>query len=74
MDDIKDRQIMQTIMEAINAEFNKNNSVGFVVLAFNLSDPGSCNYISNCDREDTVTALRETADRLEKKGFTHEQS
>ena len=37
----------------------------FVLLIFN--DPKVAQYISNCQREDTVAALRETANRLEKK-------
>lgn len=35
----------------------------FVLLLFN--DPGVAQYIGNCERADIITAMRETADRLE---------
>lgn len=38
---------------------------GFMVLLFELGRPGISNYISNASRADMITALRETADRLE---------
>lgn len=37
----------------------------FVLLLFN--DPHVAQYISNCNREDTIKALREAADRLERR-------
>lgn len=37
----------------------------FVLLAFD--DPKVAQYISNCQRADVIKALREAADRLEKK-------
>jgi hypothetical protein len=37
----------------------------FVVLLFN--DPSVAQYVSNCNREDIIKALRETADRLDKR-------
>lgn len=36
----------------------------FVLLVF--EEPGRANYISNCERRDTIKALREVADRLER--------
>jgi len=36
----------------------------FVLLVFN--DPKFGNYISNCQKEDVIQALREAADRLER--------
>lgn len=38
---------------------------GFVVLAFEFGAAGVSQYISNGRREDIITFLRETADRLE---------
>ena len=35
----------------------------FVLVPFN--DPAIAQYIANCRREDIITAMRETADRLE---------
>ena len=37
----------------------------FVLLVFD--DPGIAQYVSNCDRSNIVQALRETADRLERR-------
>jgi hypothetical protein len=37
----------------------------FVLVLFN--DPAIGQYISNCDRSTTVAAMRETADRLERR-------
>lgn len=37
----------------------------FVLLVFD--DPGACQYVSNCSRENMVRALRESADRLERR-------
>ena len=39
---------------------------GFALLVFPFGDPGISNYISNAQRGDMITALREAADRLEK--------
>jgi hypothetical protein len=37
----------------------------FVLLLFN--DPQVAQYIANCDRSDVIKAMRETADRLERR-------
>jgi hypothetical protein len=37
----------------------------FALVLFN--DPEIAQYVCNCRREDTIEALRETADRLEKR-------
>ncbi len=37
----------------------------FALLLFD--DPGLGQYCCNCERKDVITALRETADRLERK-------
>jgi hypothetical protein len=37
----------------------------FVLVMFN--DPGMAQYASNCERADVITALRATADRLQRK-------
>ena len=41
-------------------------NTGKVFLIFGLDRPDMSNYISNCSREDMITCLRETADRIEK--------
>ncbi len=40
---------------------------GFTILVFPFNNPGTANYVSNAQRPDMIKALRETADRLEKK-------
>lgn len=39
--------------------------MGFAVIMFDFGAPGVSNYISNAQRSDMITALRETADRIE---------
>jgi len=41
--------------------------LGFTILVFPFNEPGVSNYISNANRSDMIKALRETAERLEKK-------
>lgn len=41
--------------------------VGFCLLIFPFHFPGITNYVSNADRKDMIKALRETADRLERR-------
>ena len=43
------------------------SDIGYAVLVFPFYNPGVANYISNAQRKDMILALRETADRLEKK-------
>lgn len=38
---------------------------GFALIVFRFHEPGISNYISNAERASMITALRETADRLE---------
>jgi hypothetical protein len=40
---------------------------GFVILAFEFSSPGISQYVANGQRADIVKALREAADRLERR-------
>jgi hypothetical protein len=40
---------------------------GFAIIVFPFNNPGISNYISNANRSDMIKALRETADRLEKR-------
>jgi len=39
--------------------------MGFALVVFEFDKPGLGNYISNAQRADMITALRELADRLE---------
>lgn len=40
---------------------------GFCLLVFGFDAPGIANYVSNAERATMIQALRETADRLERK-------
>jgi hypothetical protein len=41
----------------------------FVLLLFCPGEDGLTNYISNCNREDIIKALRDAADHLERKSL-----
>jgi hypothetical protein len=38
---------------------------GFILMVFKFGDQGRCNYISNADRRDVVTMLKEQIKRFE---------
>lgn len=58
------RSLAEKIDAALHEQFGK---IGFALLVFEFHKPGIGNYISNVKRADMVKALRETANRLEKK-------
>lgn len=43
----------------------RNGRALFMLVVFD--DPGVAQYVSNCDRQNMVKAMRETADRLEQR-------
>ena len=64
--------VLQAVAHGLQKVFNGDAEIsesrtGFVLLAFGIGQPGISNYVSNCDRASMIEALRETADRLEKK-------
>lgn len=59
-----DGQKMRNIADFIRKEVAGH---GFALMVFPFHAPGISNYISNGSREDMIEALRETADRLEKR-------
>ena len=58
----RDEVVMQKTAEALNEIFAGN---GFVLLTFRKGQPTNTNYVSNCRRKEMITALFETAKRLE---------
>jgi hypothetical protein len=60
-------ELMTTVCTSIEyaAEHCGVERPRFVVVLFN--DPEIAQYASNCRREDIIVAMRETADRLERK-------
>lgn len=58
-------EIMQSAASSLKSILPKG--IGFALLVFEFHKPGISNYISNAQRADMITALRETADRLEKR-------
>ena len=65
------RQEMNELARAIDVMFNGNKTgkergVGFCLLLFNFGEgPGRANYISNANRSDVVTLLKEQLARFE---------
>ena len=60
--------LLKGIAVAIDGVLQKElGPMGFAVMIFEFHRPGISNYISNAEREDMIKALRELADRLEKK-------
>lgn len=64
------RAQMNAVASALDVLFNgedkeKDRKVGFVLLVFPFGEEGRCNYISNADRADVVTMLKEQIARFE---------
>jgi hypothetical protein len=66
---------LQAIASAIDAELNKGVKpprVGFILLAFPFNrDDSRITYISNAERADVITALRELVARFEGRMIDH---
>jgi len=64
-----DRDTLQTIAGALNEILNPggDRSTKFMLVVFGFDAPGISNYVSNANREDMIKAMRETADRLERR-------
>ncbi len=62
---LKTEEMMVEVAHKIEETFP---GMGFCLMSFNFNDAGGAsNYISNGKMEDIILALRELADRLEKK-------
>ena len=66
----KYRQQMNAIAHVLDDTFNgdakgEDRKIGFCLLVFNFGDEGRCNYISNADRIDMITLLKEQLKRFE---------
>jgi len=65
------RQMMNDVARGLDKIFNgelkgKDRTVGFCLMVFNFGEgPGRANYISNADRADVVTLLKEQLARFE---------
>jgi hypothetical protein len=59
--------LAQMLDESFNGEAKgKDRTIGFCLLLFEFgNDPGRINYISNADRADVVTMLKEQLARFE---------
>jgi len=70
MMDLKETEsMMRALAKAIEMLVNPTDAreYGFALVIFKFNEPGVSNYISNAVRDDMITALRETADRIEKR-------
>jgi len=63
--------LMGRCAEAVKAKLRwlDDEKTLFVLLVFN--DPAATQYISSCNREDTIRAMRAAADRLETHAEVH---
>lgn len=61
INDIRDR--INKLAKIINEEYFPG--LGFCLILFEFYEQGTASYISNANRNDMITALRETANRLE---------
>jgi len=60
------QRLAQTLDEILNPDQTKNKETGFCLMMFDFGDgPGHCNYISNANRADVVTLLKEQLARFE---------
>lgn len=64
------RDKMNHLAHALDDFFNdglkgEDRKVGFMLLVFNFGDTGRANYISNAERADVVTLLKEQIARFE---------
>lgn len=62
------KKAMKQMADKISAILPKG--FGFVLLVFPFGESGIANYISNANRKDIITMLREAADRFEKQELT----
>lgn len=65
--------IAQAVDVTLKAEAEPDETIGFTLLLWTSSMTGGkgAHYVSNCEREDVIKALRETADRLERQMLPH---
>ena len=69
------KAIMQGFAKAIDEKLNTGkNRCGFVVLVFPFDQPegNRTNYVSNCERAEILTALKEITARFEGRVITTE--
>jgi hypothetical protein len=59
------RAIAETLDEALG--FLYGERMGFALVVFAFNETGIADYVSNSERKDVIDAMRETAERLEKK-------
>ena len=61
---------MNAIARVLDQGFNgdlkgEDRKTGFVLMVFEFSDKGRCNYISNANRDDVVTMMKQQIKRFE---------
>ncbi|QOZ68906.1 hypothetical protein [Bradyrhizobium arachidis] len=66
----KYREQMNHLARLLDGYFNGDakghaREVGFVMMIFDFNEQGRCNYISNANRGDVVTLLKEQLKRFE---------
>ena len=64
----KYREQMNDLARALDRALNPNparKTLGFALFIFEFNAPGRANYISNANRADMITAMKETHARFE---------
>lgn len=60
------RELADMVSYMLHQEKNRTkNEIGFAVLTFDVGKKGMVNYVSNCQREDMIKALKEFIERNE---------
>jgi len=68
LDDMTEPELRDLTTRCLNAVKDRlPTDTGFVLLFFPFGGPGVSQYGSNCNRSDMITALREAANRLERR-------
>lgn len=69
------QDVMTALAKTINDWLNKSSGqdTGFVLLTFNFDQQCRINYISNCNREDVLVAMKEFIAHNEGKVVTTEE-
>jgi hypothetical protein len=66
-------RLMKSIAGVLDEAFNgdkkgKDRKTGFILMVFPFDEVGRCNYVSNANRADVVTMLKEQIARFETEG------
>jgi hypothetical protein len=61
------RDLMNRVARAVDSTLKEATGQRSMFVCVVFNDPKMAQYVSNCQRSDIIKAMRETADRLERK-------